>query len=398
VLRRGVSRDVHRCKRKEQKTIHDQRSSSRGDCWIRHASKGSYVKTVLFEQGQLIRLPQHAVLDTFVRIEDVLPRESGWRLYVANKGGEVLRVDLTDDEAQRAIVLREDGAADSATVLAGLWTQWMRSASIKAKSTILASSPLRPYAHQTNAVYGAMLPQPRLRFLLADEPGTGKTIMAGLFLREMQRLGYITRALIVVPAHLVSKWQADFERFLGGGLRRITAQTINEGALESPHDLWIVSLDLAAVNPAVQEAIRPDVAGWDAVVFDEAHRLTPTAANYYRVGMLLASRTPRALFMTATPHRGKEWLFRALMHLVDGEVYPPVEAGDESAVAIKPARLHFLRRMKEQLVDYDGVTKLFKGRHASNMSIALNPVESAYYNEALELVDRYFRLFQFLSG
>ncbi len=88
----------------------------------------------------------------------------------------------------------------------------MKAATLNAKSTALATTPLRPYAHQSNAVFGAMLPQPRLRFLLADEPGTGKTIMAGLYLRETQRLG---------PAHLVSKWQADFDRFLGGGLRRM---------------------------------------------------------------------------------------------------------------------------------------------------------------------------------
>jgi superfamily II DNA or RNA helicase len=345
---------------------------------------------VLLEAGQRIRLAQRQGLQDFVLIKDVIPLESGWRVYITTDAGAIHQIDLTHDEAQQTTILREDGAARSAALLAGFWTKWMRAASTAAKSTILASSPLRPYVHQTNAVYGAMLPQPRLRFLLADEAGTGKTIMAGLFLREMQRLGFISRALIVAPAHLVGKWQADFERFFGGGLRRITTQTVAEGSLRTSHDLWIVSLDLAAVNPSVQEAIRPDIAGWDAVVFDEAHRLTPTAANYYRLGILLSSRTPRALFMTATPHRGKEWLFRALMHLVDGEVYPAVDPGHDMTSKIKPSRLHFLRRMKEQLVDYDGVTKLFKGRRASNITVPLNGVEAAYYNEALELVDRYF--------
>ena len=81
-----------------------------------------------------------------------------------------------------------------------------------------------------------MLRQPMLRFLLADEPGTGKTIMGGLWLREAQRLGHVRRALVVCPAHLVSKWQLDFERFLGGGLRRITAATAREGALSGEHE------------------------------------------------------------------------------------------------------------------------------------------------------------------
>ena len=215
--------------------------------------------------------------------------------------------------------------------------------------------------------------------------------MAGMYLREMQRLGFVGRALVVAPAHLVTKWQADFERFFGGGLRQITAQTVREHAVETDHDLWIVSLDLVAVNPAVQAAIHPDRAGWDVVVFDEAHRLTPTAASYYQAGELLALNTPRALMMTATPHRGKEWLFRALLHLVDPDVFPPVTPNEEvSRHAVKPGRVHFLRRMKEDLVDFDGVTKLFKGRRATNEPVPLNPTEADFYDQALDLVDRFF--------
>src|SRR5438067_1487679 len=149
-----------------------------------------------------------------------------WLLFVERGQGAFAKVELTAAQAVSCDVLTEDGAGDSAALLAGLWTAWMRAAGSGARSAVLASTPLRPYAHQMNAVYGAMLPQPRLRFLLADEPGTGKTIMAGLYLREMQRLGFVRRALIVVPAHLVSKWQADFERFFGGGLRRIRASTV----------------------------------------------------------------------------------------------------------------------------------------------------------------------------
>ena len=105
-----------------------------------------------------------------------------------------------------------------------------------------------------------------------NEPGTGKTIMAGLYLREMQRLGLVKRAVIVCPANLASKWVGDFSRLLGGGLRQITSATVREDALNS-NDLWVVSLELAAVNPAVQDALRPDKAGWDLVVFDFSSRL-----------------------------------------------------------------------------------------------------------------------------
>ena len=343
-----------------------------------------------FERGQRVRIPHRSDLPGHVLIEMANQVDDGWLLFVEQAKGSFAKVELTAAQAQACEVLTEDGAGNSAALLAGLWTAWMRAAGSGARSAVLASTPLRPYAHQMNAVYGAMLPQPRLRFLLADEPGTGKTIMAGLYLREMQRLGFVRRALIVVPAHLVTKWQADFERFFGGGLRAITAQTIREHGLESDHDLWIVSLDLLSVNGLVQDAVHPDRMGWDAVVFDEAHRLTPTAAGYYQAGQMLALNTPRALLMTATPHRGKEWLFRALLHLVDPEVYPAVESNKEPSRSVKPGRVHFLRRMKEDLVDFDGETKLFKGRHAENQSVALSPVEAEFYNEALDLVDRYF--------
>jgi superfamily II DNA or RNA helicase len=236
-----------------------------------------------------------------------------------------------------------------------------------------------------------MLPQPRLRFLLADEPGTGKTIMAGLYLREMQKLGFVRKALVVVPANLVRKWQDDFDRFFGGDLRRITATTVHEHALDVEHDMWIVSLELAAMNGNVQEAIRPDRAGWDVVVFDEAHRLTPTAQTFHAVGRLLARDTPRALLMTATPHRGSEWLFRHLLHLVDPEIYPdPGDDAEEGLSALKPGSIHFLRRMKEDLVDYDSVTPLFKGRRAANFRVPLSGIEDAIYRESLDLVEQFF--------
>jgi superfamily II DNA or RNA helicase len=343
-----------------------------------------------FERGQRLHIPNKR-LPEWVTVDFAQAVATGWKLYVKDDDGAFQPVDLTEAEAERVVILTEDGGADSSRVLTGIWTQWMRAAGVNADATVLASTPLRPYAHQSNAVYGAMLPQPRLRFLLADEPGTGKTIMAGLYLREMQKLGFVRRALVVAPAGLVTKWQDDFARFFGGELRRITNDTIKQHGLAAPHDMWIVSLELAAVNPAVQEAIRPDRAGWDIVVFDEAHRLTPTAETFHQAARLLAGNTPRALLMTATPHRGSEWLFRHLLHLVDPEVYP--DPGDDPKAELRPVKpgpVHFLRRMKEDLVDYDGRTPLFRGRRAHNEIVPLNSVEQPYYDEALALVDTYF--------
>lgn len=343
-----------------------------------------------FEPGQKLGIPGQG-LPAWVTVDFAQPSSDGWVLYVKDESGALHSVRLTSEQVADVTVLTRDGGADSGRALAGMWTRWMAAASTSAGNTLLASTPLDPFAHQSNAVYGAMLPQPRLRFLLADEPGTGKTIMAGMYLREAQKLGLVRRALVVAPAGLVTKWQFDFERFFGGELRRITSETVQQHALDVQHDTWVVSLELASTNANVQQAIRPDIAGWDVVVFDEAHRLTPTAQTFHAVGRLLAKGTPRALLMTATPHRGSEWLFRHLLHLVDPGIYP--DPGDDPKAEfspLKPGGIHFLRRMKEDLVARDGVTPLFKGRHATNLALPLSSIEDAVYRRALELVDEYF--------
>ena len=343
-----------------------------------------------FTEGQRIRLPDDG---DYREVDGAIPTGDGtWILFVNGPAG-LQKVELSATKAAATEVLDADGKADSAMVLAGLWAEWMRRAAATSRGSALATVPLHPYPHQVSAVYESMLPQVALRFLLADEPGTGKTIMAGLWLREAQRLGFVKRAIVVSPAHLVTKWQADFERFFGGGLRRITAGTVHERGLATDDDTWIVSLELAAVNQTVYEAIHPDRAGFDAVIFDEAHRLTPTAVRYHRVGRMLAHNTRQALIMTATPHRGDERLFRSLMHLVDPQVFPEPAEGDadgDMSYSLRPGPLHFMRRMKEEIVDLDGVTKLFKPREARNIPVPLNTAERAFYDEALDMVDRFF--------
>ncbi|KJK51674.1 helicase [Lentzea aerocolonigenes] len=345
----------------------------------------------VFERYQRVRVDVEGVPE-FATVRFALPGDEPgtWDLILVDDDDRRHEVNLSAGDTQTVRPLSSDGRGDSARVLAAMWTRWMGAAATNAESSAMASTPLKPYAHQTTAVYGAMLPQPQLRFLLADEPGTGKTIMAGLYIREMQRLGLVKRAIVVCPANLTTKWVDDFHRLLGGGMRQLTSATVREDALNS-NDLWVASLELLAVNPAVQDAVRPDKAGWDLVVFDEAHRLTPTAMGFHQVGRLLATNTPRALLMTATPHRGKEWLFRHLLHLVDPAIYPePGDDPNEQLPALRPGPIHFLRRMKEDLVDYDGKTRLFKGRVAQNHSVPLSQTEYGYCQAALTMVDQFF--------
>ena len=349
-------------------------------------------------RGARVRLPD----DTGILVVDAaVPNDAGLDLYLQDPAvpGAFRRESLTLQAASRVQVFFEDGLAAPAAVLAGLWGEWILSSARSAASTALASAPLDPYPHQMDAVYRRMLPQPQLRFLLADEPGTGKTIMSGLWLREAQRLGAVDRALVVCPAHLVHKWIADFDRFFGGGLREVTAETVRQRALSVPgEDLWVVSIDLAARNAQVLDALRPDNAGWDAVIFDEAHRMTPTAETLHRVGAQLSAAVPHAVFLTATPHRGDEWYFRELLHLVDPDLFPTTPRPDGRraaaragpAAALSPGPLHFLRRMKEELVDYDTRTPLFEEREARNFDVHLNSAEDRLYERAQRLVTDFF--------
>src|SRR5215213_6193465 len=181
------------------------------------------------QQGQRVRVDAPGVPE-FATVRFVAPTDADGvtALFLADDAGATHEVHIGPGQIGRIRALISDGSGASARVLSGMWTRWMAAAATNAESSAIASTQLRPYAHQSNAVYGAMLPQPMLRFLLADEPGTGKTIMAGLYLREMQKAGFVSRALVVCPAGLVTKWQADFERFFGCELRRITNETVQQ--------------------------------------------------------------------------------------------------------------------------------------------------------------------------
>lgn len=292
--------------------------------------------------------------------------------------------------------LRATGAGDPHMALAGLWGHWMARVIAVVRQTTLATTPLRAYAHQDEAVFGAMLPQPTLRFLLADEPGTGKTIMTGMYIAEMRRQGLLQRALIVVPAHLVPKWERDLQRFFGLDTERLTTEVGKSSApLRPDRHFWVVSVDLLARNPQVQrKAIFAAEGAWDFVVFDEAHRLTPTAQTAFPMARELAARCTHLLLLTATPHRGNEYLFRALLHLLDPAVYPWSPDDDArlgpDTPRLRPARTHFIRRMKESLRDHDNVTPLFPKRRAHNASVGLSATELQLYEDTLDYCDRYF--------
>jgi superfamily II DNA or RNA helicase len=301
-------------------------------------------------------------------------------------------VTLSLHELQEAQQPSNDGHGSSAGAIAGLWGKWMEWATPRIRSAAAATKPIRLYAHQDEAVFVHMLPQPRLRFLLADEPGTGKTIMTGQYIVEGRRRRVVPgKVLIIPPAHLVSKWQADLGRYFG-----IDAEVVDGAAARSPRplrddvDVWLVSVDLFAHNPDVLRKVAGPGASWSLVVFDEAHRLTPTS-QYLGAAREVAKASHHLLLLTATPHRGKEWYFQSLLNLLAPGQYP-VTAGPgdtDPDHRMRPGQLHFLRRMKEDLRDHDG-SKLFKERFAETLSVDLTGDELACYEAVLDYVDDWY--------
>jgi superfamily II DNA or RNA helicase len=325
-----------------------------------------------------------------VTVESATLTPSGADLIIRTPDGQLKDRSVTHGQLEHARVPENDGLGDPAKGLAGLWGRWMQYTTPRLRSAALATRPLTPFAHQDEAVFDHMLPQPRLRFLLADEPGTGKTIMTGMYLREGRRRGLIPGpTIIVVPAHLVQKWQEELEDFFGIRASRLTPEIARDPKDLDPRvDVWVTSIDLYTFNHDVRRKAAGSRASWSLAVFDEAHRLTPTS-RYLGAAQELAVRTHHLLLLTATPHRGKEHFFRGLCSLLDPALYPWTPEHDSYEGVLRPSRLSFLRRMKEDLRDLDGA-QLFPARYAETISVNLEDLELAAYEAVMEYAERWY--------
>ncbi len=324
-------------------------------------------------------------------------RDADWagdgtiELFVLDADGNPRRVLLSEQQLADGLVPANDRGGDPERALTALWGRWMQHSVPRIRSAVLATRPLRPYAHQDDAVHGHMLGQPRLRFLLGDEPGTGKTIMAGMYLTEGRRQGLIRgRSVIIVPAHLVTKWERDLRRLFGVEARRISNEIAADPAdLDPRYNTWVVSIDLFTHNPDVRRKVTGHRASWSLAIFDEAHRLTPTS-QYLAAAREVAERCHHLLLLTATPHRGKERFFRGLMNLLDQTLYPWDPRQTDYQTPLVPSKLSFLRRMKEDLVDHDG-NELFPPRFSETVAVQLNPYEAAAYDAVMDYVDAFYQ-------
>jgi superfamily II DNA or RNA helicase len=318
------------------------------------------------------------------------PTLSGAELIFTRSDGSLDRASLDAADLARARVPVNDAGGHPERALTGLWGRWMQYAVPRIRSAVLATRPLKPFAHQDEAVFTHMLAQPRLRFLLADEPGTGKTIMTGMYLAEGTRRGLIPgRTVIVVPAHLVEKWRRDLRRYFAIDADRLTPELARDPKELDPRvSVWVVSVDLFTYNNDVRRKVAGARASWSLAVFDEAHRLTPTS-QYLTAAREVSVRTHHLLLLTATPHRGKEHFFRGLLNLLDPTLYPWDPRQTEYETALRPSTLSFLRRMKEELKDLEG-HDLFPPRYAETVPIDLTGLEEAAYTAVMDYVDNFY--------
>lgn len=247
----------------------------------------------------------------------------------------------------------------------------------------VGSSTIQPLPHQIEAVYGRLLPLQPLRFLLADDPGAGKTIMSGLYIRELMLRGDLDRCLVIAPGSLVEQWQEELHdkfdlRF--DILSRDMVEAARTGNPFQERNLLIARLDQLSRSEELQAKLA--VTDWDLVIVDEAHKMSArlygdevTRTLRFQLGELVRDRARNLLLLTATPHNGSNEDFLLFLSLLDPDRF----AGRLRHAKHLPDVSDLMRRyVKENLLTFDG-KRLFRERRATTVNYDLTPDEMRLY-------------------
>jgi superfamily II DNA or RNA helicase len=340
-----------------------------------------------------------------LRVAGVIPGESVRVLGVQQQGPDAIAVtyEAADGSLGRRVLGRD--AEDSVSIVAAAARpldadaqsyklvaecQRIRLAGLADPMLAVTTSDIQPLPHQLRAVYGPLIEGRPLRFLLADDPGAGKTIMAGLYIKELLLREDVKRCLIVAPGGLVEQWQDEL--FLKFGLaftilERGFGETVFGASAFGQHPLLIARMDQLSRSEELLAGLQESE--WDLVVVDEAHRM---AAHYFGgelkktkrflLGEILGDLARHFLLMTATPHNGKEEDFQLFLTLLDrdrfeGKYSEKIHAADTSGL---------MRRMvKEDLLTFEG-KPLFPDRIAQTVPYRLSPLEQDLYEQVTAYV------------
>lgn len=256
-------------------------------------------------------------------------------------------------------------------------------------------SVVDPLPHQVEAVYKFLLPQPKIRFLLADDTGAGKTIMTGLLLKELLLRHYVERILIITPGGLTKQWQEDEM----GVKFNIPFKLVNRSVFSSEPTVFQNSNRVVA---SIDFVCREDImnvlskTSWDMVIFDEAHKLSAYEygekiykSKRYEVAHMLAHQCEHLLLLTATPHRGRKDTFKRLLQLLDEDIFATADLVTERVRELSEtgANKFFIRRLKEDMKDWDG-NPLYKKRHTKTTSYNLTPDEKRLYDAVTQYLTK----------
>ena len=320
-------------------------------------------------------------------------------LYRTASGNVYERLLYREDEERIEIVSRGrpwSFDADGALYRLAAEAQRIRLAHLFDPMLAVHTSVVDPLPHQITAVYEAMLPKQPLRFLLADDPGAGKTIMAGLLIRELMVRGDVARCLVVCPGNLVEQWQQELYQRFGLDFEIMTNEklrTARTGNWFLEHSLAIARLDQLARSEEAQEQLGAREGHYDLVICDEAHKMSATFfggeiryTKRYRLGQLLSGLTRHLLLMTATPHNGKEEDFQLFLALLDGDRFEGRFRDGVHQVDVTD----LMRRMvKENLLKFDG-RPLFPERIAYSVLYRLSDDEARLYRAVTSYVREEF--------
>lgn len=256
------------------------------------------------------------------------------------------------------------------------------------------TSKIDPLPHQIDAVYGHVLRMPRVRFLLAHDPGAGKTIMAGLIIKEMKLRHLAKRVLIVVPGHLKDQWRRELkdkfeESFVIAD--RATVAALYGDSIWQREDQLITSMDFAKREEICASL---SAAQFDLIIVDEAHKMSADKyaekvdkTRRYRLGEVLSANSEHLLFLTATPHKGDSENFRLFLDLLEPGFFATTDMLAESLAAGENTL--FLKQIKEDMKNFDG-TPLFLPRHVDTLTYALSDPERDLYREVTSYVRNQF--------
>jgi superfamily II DNA or RNA helicase len=259
----------------------------------------------------------------------------------------------------------------------------------------LSIARVDPLPHQLEAVYDYFLRLPRIRFLLADDPGAGKTIMAGLLLKELKIRGLVKRTLIITPANLSFQWQRELKEKFREQFEVVRSDVLRANYGMNPwqeRNQVVTSVSwVSRVEDARESLLR---SRWDLIIVDEAHKMAAYSADKktlaYKLGEALSGMTDHYLLMTATPHKGDPVNFCLFLELLDRDVYGDVKSLEEAM-----RRNHapfYLRRTKEALVSFPDqhtgqVKKLFTKRDVRTASFDLDGEEYEFYDALTRYVE-----------